>query len=339
MGDLSGPVRQHSPGRTMSSAPPVGLSATARWTAGARAPSRRPGRMRCSTTRGPPRSRAKRAVDGLSRARLRACCQWSLGPASSMTSCSAPPGPGGHRRWCSWLPASTAGLCGSRGQPALSCSSSTAPTCCAPNRSCLTASEHAQPARSVFLSTDLNRNGWQGELLSAGLDASAPTAWLAEGFLFYLPSKQITALLSQISELAPIGSSLGFDVINSTVLTHRLTRAWVQMQADAGAPWAGSLDDPVGYLATLGWRATLSQCGAADSGSRSLAIPGHACSRPGPSPPLVSHPPRRLQPREIRAAPNGACSRSPMRASLSIQKPRWHTFHAKSVGRAASRGA
>jgi hypothetical protein len=26
-----------------------------------------------------------------------------------------------------------------------------------------------------------------------------------------------------------------------------------------------ALDDPVGYLTTLGWRATLSQCGAADA--------------------------------------------------------------------------
>jgi methyltransferase (TIGR00027 family) len=119
--------------------------------------------------------------------------------------------------------------------------------------------------RRVCLATDLSQNGWPRQLVSAGFDPSAPTAWLAEGFLFYVPSDKIRALFSQISDLAPIGSALGFDVIDSTVLTHPLTRAWVQMQADAGAPWTGSLDDPVGYLATLGWRTTLSQCGATDA--------------------------------------------------------------------------
>ena len=62
-----------------------------------------------------------------------------------------------------------------------------------------------------------------------------------------------------------MGSSLRFDVINSTVLQHPLTRSWVQMQADAGAPWTGYLDDPVKYLATLDWCATLSQCGAVNA--------------------------------------------------------------------------
>jgi hypothetical protein len=37
------------------------------------------------------------------------------------------------------------------------------------------------------------------------------------------------------------------------------------MQAQAGAPWLGTLDDPVGFLAARGWQATLSQAGQADA--------------------------------------------------------------------------
>ena len=37
------------------------------------------------------------------------------------------------------------------------------------------------------------------------------------------------------------------------------------MQARLGAPWIGAMDDPVGFLAACGWRATLSQAGAADA--------------------------------------------------------------------------
>lgn len=28
----------------------------------------------------------------------------------------------------------------------------------------------------------------------------------------------------------------------------QLTRAWIEMQAQAGAPWVGVLDDPVAFL-------------------------------------------------------------------------------------------
>ena len=37
------------------------------------------------------------------------------------------------------------------------------------------------------------------------------------------------------------------------------------MQAQAGAPWLGTLDDPVAVLAARGWVATLSQAGAPDA--------------------------------------------------------------------------
>jgi len=43
------------------------------------------------------------------------------------------------------------------------------------------------------------------------------------------------------------------------------TRQWVEMQAQSGAPWIGTLDDPEGFLAARGWKAALSQAGAKDA--------------------------------------------------------------------------
>lgn len=61
------------------------------------------------------------------------------------------------------------------------------------------------------------------------------------------------------------GSFLGFDVVNHVTLTHPLTRDWLDMQARAGAPWLGALDDPLAYLSALGWRAELTQPGQPDA--------------------------------------------------------------------------
>lgn len=106
---------------------------------------------------------------------------------------------------------------------------------------------------------------WQEALLQAGFDPGQPSAWLLEGFLFYLPNERITSILDAVSNLAEPGSWLGFDIINPAVLTSPWTRAWVEMQAAAGAPWIGALADPVGFMAARGWNATLSQAGAPDA--------------------------------------------------------------------------
>ncbi len=102
---------------------------------------------------------------------------------------------------------------------------------------------------------------WQEALLASGLDANAPSAWLLEGFLFYLSNENLRQVLDQVCALAAPGSWLGFDIVNSPTLTSPYTRAWIEMQAKAGAPWIGALDDPEGFLAARGWKAALTQCG------------------------------------------------------------------------------
>jgi methyltransferase (TIGR00027 family) len=102
---------------------------------------------------------------------------------------------------------------------------------------------------------------WQERLVQAGFDPRHPSGWLLEGFLFYLPGGSMVRILDEVTGLAAPGSWLGFDIINSLTLTSPWTRQWIQMQADSGAPWIGSLDDPEGFLAARGWQASLTQAG------------------------------------------------------------------------------
>jgi len=102
---------------------------------------------------------------------------------------------------------------------------------------------------------------WDGRLADAGFQPEVPTAWLAEGILFYLPDAVVAHVLDVVSSLAAPGSRLGFDIPNRAVMTSPYTRAWLAMQAEAGAPWIGTLDDPAAELAARGWAASVAQPG------------------------------------------------------------------------------
>ena len=122
---------------------------------------------------------------------------------------------------------------------------------------------------------------WREQLLQAGFDTRQPSACLLEGFLFYIPSESIARILEDVTALSAPGSWLGFDIINSITLTSPYTRQWIEMQAQSGAPWIGTLDDPVGFLAAHGWKASLSQAGAADANHGRWHLPIIPVSMPG----------------------------------------------------------
>ena len=106
---------------------------------------------------------------------------------------------------------------------------------------------------------------WIEALIKSGFDAKVPALWLLEGFLFYLPSELVTHILKEISQFAINGSWMGFDIINNSMLVHPMTKNWIEMQASSGAPWIGTLDNPVDFLTELGWKASLSQAGQPDA--------------------------------------------------------------------------
>lgn len=127
-------------------------------------------------------------------------------------------------------------------------------------------------------------------LMAAGLDARAfRLAWVKETRLYELDQPSVLTYKDQLLrsggqhpryEQQTIGVDLttswtealiksGFDphrrIINGAMLTSALTRTWVEMQADAGAPWIGTMDDPVAFLGQRGWQARLTQAGAEDA--------------------------------------------------------------------------
>jgi methyltransferase (TIGR00027 family) len=139
----------------------------------------------------------------------------------------------------------------------------------------------AQPAcQRIVIRVDLT-GPWQAALQVAGYDPMARSAWLLEGFLFYLPSETVIRILEQVAGLARTGSWLGFDIINGAMLTSPITRAWIEMQARQGAPWIGTLDEPVGVLASLGWSASLTQAGAPDANHGRWSLPVIPVDMPG----------------------------------------------------------
>jgi methyltransferase (TIGR00027 family) len=106
---------------------------------------------------------------------------------------------------------------------------------------------------------------WKNGLLKAGFDPQLPSAWLLEGFLFYLPNESIISILEEAISLSSSGRWMCFDVMNSSTLNSPLTRTWIEMQAKNGAPFIGTLDNPQEFLSTRGWQAYLTQAGAPDA--------------------------------------------------------------------------
>jgi methyltransferase (TIGR00027 family) len=122
---------------------------------------------------------------------------------------------------------------------------------------------------------------WPVALAAAGFSQERPTAWLLEGLLFYLPTESMRRILTAVSALSAAGSWLGFDIVNTAVLTNDWTRPWVEMQAAAGAPWLGTMEDPRSELADLGWTASLSQAGQPDADHGRWSLPVLPTAMPG----------------------------------------------------------
>jgi methyltransferase (TIGR00027 family) len=134
-------------------------------------------------------------------------------------------------------------------------------------------SEGAQPACGRKpIEVDLTAT-WHEALVQADFDPGRLSGWLLEGFLYYLPNERVTQILDEVSNLAAPGSWLGFDIINSLVLTSPWTRPWVNMQASYGAPWIGFLDDPSTFLQKRGWEVVLSQAGQPEANHGRWKLP------------------------------------------------------------------
>ncbi len=125
------------------------------------------------------------------------------------------------------------------------------------------------------------QESWGKALESEGFQPDQPSIWLLEGFLFYLDPSQIDSVLKEVTKLASPGSWMGFDIINSEVLKSTYTKPWLEMQARLGAPWIGTMDDPIGLLGSMGWSAFITQGGHPGVNFNRWVLPVYPVDMPG----------------------------------------------------------
>ncbi|MEU9886219.1 class I SAM-dependent methyltransferase [Sphaerisporangium sp. NPDC051011] len=107
------------------------------------------------------------------------------------------------------------------------------------------------------------RGDWAGSLLSAGFDPAAPTAWLAEGLLLYLPPAAERRLVDTVNRLSAGGSSLAFEVkLGAESPQVRASPVYAATRRQIGVDLLALFDkeprpDSAGRLRERGWSAVI----------------------------------------------------------------------------------
>ncbi|MFE7608261.1 class I SAM-dependent methyltransferase [Streptomyces celluloflavus] len=113
-------------------------------------------------------------------------------------------------------------------------------------------------AARVPIPVDL-RADWVTALTDAGFDAAAPSVWLAEGLLLYLPPAAETYLIDTVDRLSTGGSALAFEVkLDKDLLECRDSPLYTSTKQQTGIDLIALFDreprpDSVGHLAGKGW--------------------------------------------------------------------------------------
>ncbi|CAN5616140.1 class I SAM-dependent methyltransferase [soil metagenome] len=122
---------------------------------------------------------------------------------------------------------------------------------------------HAEPAATRrTVAVDL-RDDWPAALKQAGFDPAAPTAWIAEGLLIYLPPDAQDRLFDNITALSAPGSRLATEHMDMS----ELPDDWAQRLTERSRLSGSNIDladlfytgerNPAGdYLTSQGWAVT-----------------------------------------------------------------------------------
>ncbi|MEW1864440.1 class I SAM-dependent methyltransferase [Streptomyces sp. NBC_00669] len=120
----------------------------------------------------------------------------------------------------------------------------------------------APKATRVPIPIDL-RDDWVTALTDAGFDPAAPSVWLAEGVLFYLPHAAETYLIDTVDQLTTGGSALAFEVkLEKDLLAYRDSPIYLSTRQQIGIDLLTLFDrqarpDSAGALAAKGWSTTV----------------------------------------------------------------------------------
>ncbi|KUL38205.1 SAM-dependent methyltransferase [Streptomyces sp. NRRL F-4489] len=103
------------------------------------------------------------------------------------------------------------------------------------------------------------RADWAGALTAAGFDPDEPTAWLAEGLLFYLPPAAETRLIATVDRLSAAGSTLAYEAkLEKNLLAYRDSPLYTATRSQIGIDLLSLFSteprpDSAGHLASTGW--------------------------------------------------------------------------------------
>lgn len=104
----------------------------------------------------------------------------------------------------------------------------------------------------VEVGVDLSGD-WLPSLSSAGFDKNAPTLWIAEGLLFFLPEVTVSELLSTLHRTSAEGSRLLTDMPSKSLLESPASTLFLSTLRRDGIPWLFGSDDPGQLLQSHGW--------------------------------------------------------------------------------------
>ena len=107
------------------------------------------------------------------------------------------------------------------------------------------------------------RADWPTALQDAGFDTTAPTAWLAEGLLIYLPPEAQDRLFDNITALSAPGSTIATEFVPGIIdfdaeRVREMSGSFREHGVDidmASLVYAGERNHVVDYLSSIGWQA------------------------------------------------------------------------------------
>ena len=100
-----------------------------------------------------------------------------------------------------------------------------------------TLADHGATATATLREVAIDlRQDWPTALRAAGFDPTAPTAWLAEGLLMYLPAEAQDTLFTEITELSAPGSRVSAEAIGHRDEERReqMRMRWEKMADEIG---------------------------------------------------------------------------------------------------------
>ncbi|WP_166902676.1 class I SAM-dependent methyltransferase [Mycobacterium sp. DL440] len=114
------------------------------------------------------------------------------------------------------------------------------------------------------------RDDWPAALRANGFDPQAPTAWIAEGLLIYLPPEAQDRLLDNITALSAPGSRLATEHMDPAELTQNWAQRVSQWSKKVGSDvdlmdlfYSGDRVPARDHLTTQGWDVTVRSTQAA----------------------------------------------------------------------------